>query len=177
MRRKYSKILEGNFCKKNIKYDDFKGIVYYIKFDSRVKPSFFNDGVINAYIKKEDYTWYEVYPEDDNYLLTIMFDDKLNTIQWYFDISKSINIVDIPYQDDLFLDMVVTPDGKKHILDEDELANALKNGVISKKEYELAYEVLGRVEKQFGDNFEYLLDFTEYICNSFSNDKTLQMAK
>lgn len=173
MRRKHSKILEGNFCKKKIKYDNFKGIVYYIKFDSRVKPSFFNDGVINAYIKKENYTWYEVYPADDNYLLTIMFDDKLNIIQWYFDISKSINTVDIPYQDDLFLDMVITPDGKKHILDEDELEEALKNEVISKKEYESAYGVLRRIEKQFGDNFEYLLDFTEYICNAFSNDNTL----
>lgn len=173
MRRKYSKILEGNFRKKNIKYDDFNGMVYYIKFDSRVKPSFFNDGVINAYIKNENYTWYEVYPDDDNYLLTIMLDDKLNIIQWYFDISKSINTVDIPYQDDLFLDMVVTPDGKKHILDEDELEEALKNGVISKQEYDSAYEVLRRIEKQFGDNFEYILDFTEHIRNAFSNDRTL----
>ncbi|MDO4369272.1 MAG: DUF402 domain-containing protein [bacterium] len=173
MRRKYSKILEGNFSRKMIKYKGFQSTVYHIQFDSRVKPSFFNDGVINAYIKNRNYTWYEVYPKNDTYLLTIMFDDKLNIIQWYFDISKNINTIDVPYQDDLFLDMVITPDGKKHILDEDELLEALNNGAISKKEYESAYEVLRRIEKQFGDNFKYLLDFTEYVCSAFSHDSAL----
>lgn len=170
MRIKYSKITEGNFIRKEIKYKSiFDGIVNYIKFDSTIKPSYVNNKIFsNMCIKNNNYFWLELFPKDDNYIITIMFDDHSNIIQWYIDISKSVCIdSDVPYQDDLYLDIVITPDGKKYILDIDELEEALSRGIISKKEYDFAFVVLKKVEKKYGDNFGNLLHLTNFIYNEF----------
>ncbi len=46
----------------------------------------------------------------------------------------------LPYFDDLYLDVVLLPNGKMYVLDEDELEDAYKNGDVTKEEYELAWQ-------------------------------------
>ncbi len=41
--------------------------------------------------------------------------------------------------DDLYLDVVLLPNGKIYVLDEDELEDAYKSGDVTKEEYELAW--------------------------------------
>ncbi|MEC1630521.1 DUF402 domain-containing protein [Bacillus paranthracis] len=45
----------------------------------------------------------------------------------------------LPYFDDLYLDVVLLPNGKIYVLDEDELEDAYKSGDVTKEEYELAW--------------------------------------
>ncbi|MGW8821643.1 DUF402 domain-containing protein [Paenibacillus lautus] len=51
-----------------------------------------------------------------------MLNEKKEIIQWYFDISKNIGISDqgVPFWDDLYLDVIVFPNGNLYIKDEDE---------------------------------------------------------
>ena len=51
----------------------------------------------------------------------------------------------VPYQDDLYLDVVVVPDGRIHILDEDELKEAYSKREISKDEYDMAFSVANMI--------------------------------
>ena len=44
----------------------------------------------------------------------------------------------IPYYDDLYLDITINKEGKINILDEDELLDALNKKEISKEEFDLA---------------------------------------
>lgn len=171
MERKYSKIIEGKFIKKRFKYERNKGIVYCIKFRSDVHTSFANIDSKKICIKDKNYIWFEVYSDEKNYLLTIMCNDTLDIIQWYFDVSKITNSnINIPYQDDLYLDLVITPMGKNKILDEDELLEAMERKIISKKDFHQAYEVLEKLKNMYANNFEYLLDFTRYIFGKFMED-------
>ena len=61
-------------------------------------------------------------------------------MQYYIDVAKEYEIDDrgLPYFDDLYLDVVLLPNGKMYILDEDELEDAYKSGDVT-KEYELAW--------------------------------------
>ncbi|MGW8918535.1 DUF402 domain-containing protein [Paenibacillus lautus] len=62
------------------------------------------------------------FPSESNYCVTTMLNEKKEIIQWYFDISKNIGISDqgVPFWDDLYLDVIVFPNGNLYIKDEDE---------------------------------------------------------
>ena len=62
-------------------------------------------------------------------------------MQYYIDVAKEYEIDDcgLPYFDDLYLDVVLLPNGKMYVLDEDELEDAYKSGDVTKEEYELAW--------------------------------------
>ncbi len=170
-KRKFSKITEAKFVKRDISYQDIKGTIFYIKFDSNIRPSFVDDEIPKICIKDKDYIWFEFYPYEKSYLLTIMFDDKLNIIQWYFDVSKFVECNNcIPYQDDLYLDLVIKPTGKFKILDEDELYEALQKKEITINEFNYAHEILNQLMKKFAYNYNYLLNLTNYILKIFEEE-------
>ncbi|MDO4341166.1 MAG: DUF402 domain-containing protein [bacterium] len=171
MKRKFSKIKEANFLKKSLNYKNIKGTVYYIKFGSNIIPSFVESEKSKLCIKNKDYVWFEFYPNEKSYLLTIMFDNKLNIIQWYFDVSKFADgNCSIPYQDDLYLDLVITPARDFTVLDEDELFDALQKKEITKIEFDYAYDVLKQLINKFAHDFNCLLNLTNYILELFAQE-------
>lgn len=170
MKRRYANSVKGEYEQKRIDKDFFKGYVCYIKIAGE-KPLFVNNGVEDICVKNDNYEWLEVYPDNSNYAITVMFDDKQNLIEWYFDISKKVGIENgIPYEDDLYLDMVITPDGQELVLDEDELKEAFKNKVISSKDVELAYDTLEYLENKYVKNFDYLVSFTNDLGKEFKEN-------
>lgn len=79
-----------------------------------------------------------IFPNDKNFAINAIFDEKLNFIEFYIDIIKGINVdvkTNVPYMEDLYLDVVYTNKNEIIILDEDELDEALKSNDISKLEY------------------------------------------
>ena len=126
--RRYSNKVEGDYTQKRVDEEYFKGYICNVKIKDVNKPLIVNNGVSEICIKDNGYEWFEVYPDNENYAITIMFDEKLNLIEWYFDIAKEVGIENsIPYEDDLYLDMIITPDGQKLVLDEEELIDAFNN--------------------------------------------------
>ena len=87
------------------------------------------------------YSWLQHFPQGEHFTITTMFDEKAQIIQLYIDICLRQGVTEgnIPWFDDLFLDIVVTPGGSVKLLDSDELEQALVTGEISKHEYELAF--------------------------------------
>jgi predicted RNA-binding protein associated with RNAse of E/G family len=126
------------------------------------------DGDFIACLLDENYIWLEVYPDNENYAITIMYDDKNNLIEWYFDIAKEVGIENgVPYEDDLYLDMLIKPNGEEIVLDEDELKLALNTNQINQNDYELAYRTLEKIKKIYLNNFEYLQNFTNKLYEVF----------
>ena len=72
-----------------------------------------------------------------------MFDLGGELVQWYIDISYQNGLSDehIPWMDDLYLDIVVLPNGE----DADELEDALLNGSIDRSLYNLARQETARL--------------------------------
>lgn len=152
------------YKQKRVNRDYFKGYVSYLKMINVNNPMVVTVENKEVCLLDENYIWYEVYPDNDNYAITIMYDDKGDLIQWYFDISKSIGVKNgIPYEEDLYLDMLIKPNGEMLVLDEDELEEALKNKDITKEDYELAYDVLEKLKNEYANNFDYLVSLTERL--------------
>ena len=168
----YSKDDKNDICLKRIDKDYFNGYVCNIKFDKVDKPIIVKVQDKDYFIKNDNYTWYELYQDNSNYALTIMYDENNELIQWYFDVSKKIGVENgIPYEDDLYLDLVIGPNGESSVLDEDELKEALDNNVITKEDYDFAYEVLNKLQREYVGNFDHLVALTEKIKGEFNKKR------
>ena len=168
MKRRYANKIKGEYIQKRIDEEFFKGYVAFVKIKDVQNPLIVNDGEKDVCIKDNDYEWFEVYPDNEHYVITIMFDDKNNLIEWYFDISKEVGIEDgIPYEDDLYLDMVLAPDGRVFILDEDELQDALNKKEILQSDVDLAYNTLNVLKNRYTNNLGELKELTNRISDIF----------
>ena len=92
-----------------------------------------------------------------------MFDESWNLLQWYFDINRYSCKYDsgIPYNEDLYLDVIALPNGEYYTLDEDELDEALKRDLISKEEFDMAYETRNKIIQMIKNDFDKLKSFTQ----------------
>ncbi len=87
------------------------------------------------------YFWLQLAPKDKKYWLTVMMDAAGDTISYYFDITENNVLCDDgdSYFYDLYLDVVLLPNGNLYLLDEDELLEALREGIISQAQFDNAY--------------------------------------
>ena len=117
-----------------------------------------------------NYRLLEFFDYNSKIKLTTFYDDNLEIIEWYFDISKELGKENnIPYHEDLYLDVVVKPDGKIILLDEDELEEALKQNEITKEEYETSYKEANNLISILKEKVEELKQFTNKYLNYFEN--------
>ena len=169
-RYRYANSVEGDYRQKRIDEDYFNGYVCHIKIKNVKKPFIVNNGISEICIKNENYEWLEIYPDNANYVITIMFDDRNNLIEWYFDIARIIGINNgIPFEDDLYLDMVIMPDGQKTVLDEDELLRAYDEGEITQADVDMAYKMLKILETKYVSDLDGLKKLTNIFCELFES--------
>lgn len=75
-----------------------------------------------------------------------MFNGAGEIIQWYIDITYENGIENnMPYMDDIFLDLIVFPTGEVIQKDKSELEEALNNKWITQQQYDLAYKTFNKV--------------------------------
>ncbi len=121
------------------------------------------------------YTLLEFYNYDSKVKLSTFYDNNDEIIEWYFDIAKEIGKENgVPYEDDLFLDIVVQPDGTITLLDENELNLALDTSVITDEEYKMAYEEANKLISKLTGNIDKLKSFTDKYLNHFIQNTICQ---
>ena len=139
---------------------DFTGDIAVIKFNKMHKPFMVEN--INLCMANDKYKWLEFYDYSKKYRLTAMYNDKNEIVEWYFDIARKIGKENgIPYEDDLYLDIVVTPKGDIILLDENELKEALNRMEITNLEYENAYKEAEQLISKLKNNKEKLKEYTD----------------
>lgn len=88
------------------------------------------------------YRWFVYLPDHGRWCMTAMYDPEGAAVQWYFDVISGCGVMDgAPFYDDLYLDIVLRPDGGTITLDEDELMQARDAGAISAAEYARALAI------------------------------------
>ena len=128
---------------KSINEKDFIGDIYLNHFIKTKKPFVLCNG---SYLYDNNYKWLEFYDYNSRVRLTSIYDENNKIVEWYFDIARSIGKENnVPYEDDMYLDIVLRPDGSIVLLDEDEFEEAYKNKEMTNEEYEEAYKITKRL--------------------------------
>lgn len=145
MKRKYAdrpnmtRIVQKTFNCMLIDEDSFQGYIGFLSLDKVREPLWVTYGATQL-IADDGYEWLQYFPFNGGNVLTATYDHRGNLVQCYFDIVKKVGISteNIPYCDDLYLDIAALPNGEIYILDEDELLEALELKEITKEEYDFA---------------------------------------
>ena len=146
----------------------FKGVVCFVKLQNVPKPKYVKKGSETLCIIDNGYSLIEAYPDSGKFALTMMFDDSGALIEWYFDIAKAVGMENgIPFEDDLYLDLVIMPDGEIIVLDEDELLSARDEGLISQEDVDGAYCTLQELKSKYACCLADLIKLTDYLKEQF----------
>lgn len=156
---KYSNVLEVSQTLKSFDEEDFVGDVFLNDFKKISTPFILDKGLC---IQDTNYKWLEFYNYDSKIRLTAVYDNNNKIIEWYFDMAQKIGKEDgIPYEDDIYLDVVLTPDGQTILLDEDELKEAFERHEITSKEYEETYKIAYDLIEKIKENQVKVKAFTD----------------
>lgn len=157
-------VKDGNFKIKSFDNVDFVGDIALIKFNKMNKPYMVEN--INLCMANDNYKWLEFYDYNKKYRLTAMYNENNEIIEWYFDIVRKIGKENgTPYEDDLYLDVVVTTTGDIILLDEDELKKAFDRFEVNKSDYDMAYNEAKKLIELLEDNKDKLKVFTDKYLN------------
>jgi predicted RNA-binding protein associated with RNAse of E/G family len=85
-------IIKKEFSFQKIDSNEFKGTACLIHIlEAKYKWNVKGKNREDICILDNNYKWIELYPENENYALTAMFNKKNELIQLYFDVVKSIS--------------------------------------------------------------------------------------
>lgn len=92
-----------------------------------------------------------------------MMDENDEVLVWYIDMiaKQGIDVDGVPYFDDLYLDLVVYPDGTIIVDDMDELEEALSKKDITKEQFNLAVETSHRLQRGMLSNISSFMEYTK----------------
>ena len=140
-RADWRRILKKRFSGMQLTTPAFTGAVTLLQIDEVREPLVITLQGKRECIADEGYSWLQHFPVGTRYTLTTMFDAQGDLIQWYIDICKQhgIDSDDVPWYDDLYLDIAMLPTGEPLLLDVEELDEALRQGKITPTEYDFAW--------------------------------------
>ncbi|WP_313770624.1 DUF402 domain-containing protein [Bacillus sp. S/N-304-OC-R1] len=140
-RSEWKRILKRKYAQSFLDTKEFKGYITLLRTIKVTEPLTVSYGENEICIVDDGYMWLQQFPLEKKHSVTTMFDVKGNIVQWYIDICMENGLDrNIPWMDDLFLDIVLLPSGEVIQKDADELEGAFINGIIDESLYNLAWD-------------------------------------
>lgn len=166
----WNRIIEKEIIIEDVKNDYMEGKVCFLNMIKVSSPLNVNSPIGKVTIADNGYKNLIFAPQNKHWWLTIMFDDKDNLIESYFDITKENNFDNEsnPYFIDMKLDVCIPNNDIAHIMDNDELKEALKLGLINEDEYSIAYETAYKIIDTFNNNKEAYYKYIWSYYNKFN---------
>jgi len=163
-----------SFTAKIVKLDDagLKGYAARVDIHEVNRPLIVGEKGAEMCLANDGYSEIQFQPEGENWGVIGIYDDKNKIIEYYIDITRKNGADEsgAPYCDDLYLDIVLMPDGKSFLCDEDELREALESGDITKDDYDLAYRVKDELYDKKIIDAGYMDNLFEKLKNYFDDD-------
>ncbi|WMC92565.1 DUF402 domain-containing protein [Kineothrix sp. MB12-C1] len=175
-----------------LSYDEWKCIL-----SKEQKIELFNNNIIEGYISLIDIEevsepqiwkfngkdiivcqggckWLSILPSKENYCITAMMNEKKEVLVWYIDMiaTKGVDKDGIPYFDDLYLDLIVYPDGTVIEDDREELDASLNQGKITIELFELANGTCQKLKTGILANIDYLKEYTNECMRVLNDSNT-----
>lgn len=185
MKRKYadrpnwSRIIEKSYYGMHIDEEAFYGYIGYLSLDKIREQLWVTYGTNKVCIVDNGFVWLQHFPLSGKYVLTSTFNEHGEFVQGYFDIVDKVGVTmeTIPYCDDLYLDVVVLPNGEIYRLDDEELLEAFNNGEITKEDYEYANHTAEELIESINEGTNYLLNSTKAYYKFIKNIREINQER
>lgn len=157
----WSRIKKKTIKIENVKNEYFEGIICKLTMNEVEAPLTVNSPIGMVTIADNNYKNIIIAPKNDNWWLTVMFDDNNNLIESYFDITRLNNFYnqENPFFIDMKLDVCIPYNHNPSIMDEEELKELLDCGFITKEDFDMAYATANKIIKFYNANKEKYYNF------------------
>ena len=163
-RRKYAdrtrwvRVLERSFAAKRLETPDFSGFVTRLGIVKVLEPLYVTSVGQRLCIADAGYTWLQHFPDNSRYCVTTVLNPAGEVVHFYIDIAAKTGVSEenVPWWDDVYLDVLVVPGVGSEIIDEDDLESGLADGVVQEEDAERARAEAKRL-KSLIDNGEFPL--------------------
>ena len=163
----WKRILKHRFSSECVDTPEFKGYISLYRMDAVASPLMVDFFRKKLCIADSGYTWLKLFPANHNFTITAQYNDQGQLVMWYIDICLRMGIDSkgVPWMDDLYLDIGVSPDMEIEVKDADELQAALNRGEITLATYEMAWGETKRIINEISQREFCFLE----LCNSYRN--------
>lgn len=167
-RPNWKRVLSRTMISERLDSDEFKGYAVLIHIEKVREALWVELGGKKQCVADNGFSWLTLFPKGESYVVTAMFNNHGEVVQWYIDICRNIGFTDkgIPWFDDLYLDIIISSDRDISLIDEDDLELALKQNIINQEDFNFAYFVANRLLEQLRQNKLTLLDHSKVIYDN-----------
>lgn len=169
MRRSdWHRILERKYTVSPCGFMDMEGVVSLLQIQKVTEPlRVSGENGAKVLIADKGFSWLQVAFREQFFWVTVMYDDRGQFLQAYFDITagNTFEDMDNPKFQDMYLDLVLPEDGRIQVLDKDELEEALELKEITEKEYAQAVNAGEELYRFLQKNGKEFLQF----CSEWRN--------
>lgn len=160
-----SKKLKG----KQVSTNFFKGYIGILEIEEVSEKQIWKFNGEDIIVCDNGLKWLSILPQNDFYCITAMMNANNDILLWYIDMiaEQGIDTESVPYFDDLYLDLVVYPDGTIIVDDMDELENALSVKDITQEQFNLAISTSNKLKNGLLSNVDTFIEYT-LICNELT---------
>lgn len=137
----WARVLARRFVVKRIDTPEYHGYTTLLRIDQVSEPLYATFSEQQICIADCGYDWLQQFPDGEHYALLTAFDERGELAQWYIDIVGRTGVDErgVPWYEDLYLDIVISPQGETLLLDVDELDEALRQGKVTQSQYDFAW--------------------------------------
>lgn len=134
-------VLEKRFVVQRIDTPEYHGYVTLLHIDEIREPLYVLFEGQKVLIADRGYDWLQHFPDGAHYALLTAFDAQGELVQWYIDVVGCMGLDErgIPWYEDLYLDIVISPEGKALLLDVGELDEALRSDEVTGTTYNFVW--------------------------------------
>lgn len=168
-RSNWKRLIKSRFFKKNSIFFDKNCVVGLLILDEVTEPLVLDNNLGKYTVAANGYKWLQIAVENENYWITVMFDDSNHLVQIYCDVTDGNVLGDNPYFDDLFIDIVLY-NNNVFMIDQDDLINAYREGVITTLQYNKAKVASLRLYDFVSDNRNEIIDYCYRMLNELSEE-------
>ena len=139
MRRSdWHRILERRYTASPCIFQNMEGVISLLEIQKVTNPLKVHYETGDVLIADVGYSWLQVAFKNQYFWATMMYDEKGEFMQGYFDITGGNTFEDMenPQFRDMYLDLVLLKDGGIQVLDREELDEALEQKEITVEQYQ-----------------------------------------
>ena len=168
----WTDIQEKRYVQGELDHLLFHGIASMVYIDKVSRPSIWQYPDTAVTVCDIGMKWFQLLPNEGSYLLTAMMNPLGGINLWYIDIVAGYgkDSDGVIYYDDLYLDLLVRPDGDIQVDDMDELEQALKEKDITPELFDLAIAATERVKGSLLKDIPTLYQNCVSLCGEFEKE-------
>lgn len=156
----------------------FQGHVALLRINAVTEPQVWHWQGKALTVCDRGMAWLSMLPERGGLCITAQLNRDGTVALWYIDMiaGQGVDEAGVPWFDDLYLDLIVHPDGTMAVDDRDELDEALRQGDITEAQHRQALNVCEGLQKGLESGVQALQALTEQ-CYQFVKDAPVSLTR